>query len=35
MISGLVAIPGRWSVSAALCRLPLTCLALVLTVLSA
>jgi putative tryptophan/tyrosine transport system substrate-binding protein len=35
MISSRVAIQGRWSVSATLCRLPLTCLALVLIMLAA
>ena len=35
MTSCLVAIPGRWSVSATMCRLPLTCLITVLTVLAA
>ena len=35
MISSRVAIQGRWSVSATLCRFPLTCLALVLIMLAA
>jgi putative ABC transport system substrate-binding protein len=35
MTSCLVAIQGRWSVSATMCRLPLTCLIIVLTMLSA
>src|SRR5262245_4538587 len=35
MTSFLVAIPGRWSVSATKCRLPLTCLITVLTLLAA
>jgi len=34
MTSCLVAIPGRWSVSATRCRLPLPCLIIVLTVLA-
>jgi len=33
MISGRIAVPNRWSVSATMCLLPLTCLAVVLTVL--
>src|SRR5438132_8133321 len=35
MPSCLVALPGRWLVSATMCRCPLTCLAVVLTALSA